>query len=86
MKAELIDAIGVLAGLCGIIAFTPQILKILREKDTHAISARTYAVTTTGFALWVAYGAAQANWLLVGANGIMLAMAATIFALKLRYK
>ncbi len=82
----LIDLIGIAAGLCGIAGFAPQIAKILRERETHAISLKMYAVTTAGFALWVCYGLAQGNWPLAGANIVMLAMAATILALKLRYK
>ncbi len=80
-----IDLIGIAAGLCGIAGFAPQIVRIVREREAHAISLKMYAITTTGFGLWVWYGLAQHNWTLVAANGVMLAMAATILALKLRY-
>jgi MtN3 and saliva related transmembrane protein len=81
-----IDIIGVLAGLCGIAGFAPQIAKILREREAHAISIRMYMLATTGFTLWVIYGLAQKSWPLIAANGVMLAMAATILALKLKFK
>ncbi len=86
MAAHLVDDIGVLAGLFGIAGFAPQIVRILRERDAHAISLKMYAATTLGFGLWVTYGLAQHNWPIVGANTLMLAMAATILALKLRFK
>ena len=78
--------IGVAAGLCGIAGFAPQIAKILRERETHAISVRMYLLATTGFALWTLYGLGRGSWPIVTANGIMLPMAATILALKLRFK
>lgn len=86
MNQTMIDAIGVAAGACGAVAFTPQILKLVREKDASSISLKMYAVTTTGFVLWVAYGVLSQSWPLILANGTMLALAATILALKLRYR
>jgi MtN3 and saliva related transmembrane protein len=82
----LVNAVGTLAGLCGIIGFTPQIAKIIREKDASSISLKMYAVTTTGFVLWVAYGLLQQSWPITVSNGVMLALAATILVLKLRYR
>lgn len=86
MSGTLINAIGVLAGACGVAGFAPQLVKVLRERETHAISAKMYAVTTTGFVLWTAYGALQHSWPLILANGAMLALAGAILVLKLKYK
>jgi len=81
-----INVVGTLAGLCGIIGFTPQIAKIIKDKDASSVSLKMYAVTTTGFVLWVAYGAMQKSWPITVANGVMLMLAATILMLKLKYK
>jgi len=81
-----INTVGTLAGLCGIVGFTPQIAKILREKDATSVSLKMYAVTTTGFVLWVAYGLLQKSWPITAANSAMLVLAATILLLKLRYR
>jgi len=78
------DIVGVAAGLCGIAGFTPQIIKIIRERDASGVSLKMYAVTTTGFVLWVIYGVLQKSWPLIAANGAMLALAATILVFKLR--
>ena len=86
MNDLLINAVGTLAGLCGIVGFTPQIAKIIRDKDASSISLKMYAVTTSGFVLWVAYGLLQHSWPVTLANAIMLALAATILVLKLRYR
>lgn len=85
-SALLTNVVGTLAGICGIIGFTPQIAKIIREKDASAVSLKMYAVTTTGFILWVAFGVLQKSWPITVSNGIMLCLAATILLLKLRDK
>ncbi len=81
-----INVIGTLAGLCGIIGFTPQIAKIIKDKDASSISLKMYAVTTTGFVLWVTYGVLQESWPIIISNGVMLCLAATILVLKLKYR
>ena len=85
--AQLIaNIVGTAAGLCGIIGFTPQIAKIMREKDASSVSLKMYAITTTGFVLWTVYGVLQKSWPVTAANAIMLGLAATILALKIRYR
>jgi len=84
MSLSAADVVGVIAGLCGIAGFTPQVIKLLREKDASSISLKMYAVTTTGFVFWVIYGVLKQSWPLIAANGAMLALAASILVLKLR--
>jgi MtN3 and saliva related transmembrane protein len=79
-----INVVGTLAGLCGIIGFTPQIAKIIREHDASAVSLKMYCVTTTAFALWIAFGALQQSWPIILSNSVMFCLAATILVLKLR--
>lgn len=80
----IINAIGTGAALCSMISFTPQIVKIWRERDASAISLRMYTVTVTGFALWIAYGALNRSWPLIGSNVVCLLMSGTILVLKWR--
>ena len=85
--AQLIaNIVGTAAGLCGIIGFTPQIAKIIREKDASSVSLKMYAITTTGFVLWTIYGVLQKSWPITASNAIMLGLAATILVLKIRYR
>jgi MtN3 and saliva related transmembrane protein len=81
-----INVVGTLAGLCGIIGFTPQIAKIVKEKDATSVSLKMYAVTTTGFVLWVTYGVLQESWPIIASNAVMLVLAFTILMLKLKYR
>ena len=82
----LINAVGTAAGLCGIAGFVPQVVKIAKEKDASSISLKMYAVTTAAFVLWVTYGVLSKSWPVVASNGVMLGLAGTILALKLRYR
>lgn len=79
------NIVGSAAGICGMIGFTPQILKILREKDASSVSMKMYLVTTTGFVLWTTYGILLMSWPVIVSNAVMLALAATILALKIKY-
>lgn len=81
---SLADAIGTGAAVCSMTSFVPQILKIVREHDATGVSLRMYAVTVTGFSLWIAYGVMTRAWPVTGANSVCLALSATILALKWR--
>lgn len=80
-----VDLVGVAAALCSMASFTPQIVKIWREKDASSVSLRMYLVTVTGFCLWTAYGVLIGSWPIAGSNIVCLLLSATILGLKLRY-
>ncbi len=80
-----IDAIGVTGAVLTTICWLPQALKIIRDKDTRAISLVATVAFTIGIAFWLAYGVARLDWVLIGANVITLALMLVILALKLRH-
>ncbi|MDO8324487.1 MAG: SemiSWEET transporter [Phenylobacterium sp.] len=80
------DIVGTLAALCSMASFTPQIIKIWREKDATSVSLLMYVVTVTGFALWIAYGIFIGSWPVAASNVICLALSAAILALKWRFR
>jgi MtN3 and saliva related transmembrane protein len=81
---SLADVVGTGAALCSMTSFVPQILKIVREHDASAVSLRMYAVTVTGFSLWIAYGVMTRAWPVMAANTVCLLLSATILVLKWR--
>jgi MtN3 and saliva related transmembrane protein len=81
----LANVVGTGAALCSMTSFVPQIAKIWRERDASSVSLRMYAVTVTGFSLWIAYGVLIESWPVVGANAVCLVLSATILALKWRF-
>ncbi|HVK42624.1 MAG TPA: SemiSWEET transporter [Phenylobacterium sp.] len=86
MILSLPDMIGTAAALCSMASFTPQILKIWRERDASSISLRMYVVTVTGFSLWTAYGVLTQSWPVIGANAVCLLLSGVILALKWRFR
>lgn len=80
---DLITIIGTAAALCSTISFVPQAWKIVRTRDTSAISTGMYAVTVTGFALWTAYGLLLMQWPLIATNSICFLLAGFILIMKI---
>jgi MtN3 and saliva related transmembrane protein len=80
---SLVTLIGSLAALCSTVSFVPQAWKIIRTRDTSGLSARMYAVTVTGFSLWLAYGIMLGEWPLIVTNAICLALSAFILAMRI---
>jgi MtN3 and saliva related transmembrane protein len=78
-----VTIVGFLAALASTISFSPQAWKIIKSRDTEGISATSYAITTTAFALWLAYGIMLGRWPLILANGICLLLAGFILAMTL---
>lgn len=79
------NVVGTGAGLCSMVSFVPQILKILREKDASAVSLRMYMVTVTGFTLWTIYGVLLKSWPVTVSNAVCLGLTAIILTLRWRY-
>jgi MtN3 and saliva related transmembrane protein len=80
---RLITVIGYLAALCSTLSFAPQAWKIIRSGKTRDIALGMYVLTVAGFALWLAFGLAQAQWPLILSNGICLVFSGFILVMKL---
>ena len=85
MTLAWIDALGIIAAVLTTLCWLPQAVKIIRDKDTRAISLVTTIAFTTGVVFWLAYGVARVDWPIIGANVITLALMLVILALKLRH-
>jgi MtN3 and saliva related transmembrane protein len=80
-----VDMIGTTAAVLTTVCWLPQAAKIIRSKDTRALSLIATIVFTVGIAFWLAYGVARLDWPMIGANVITLTLMLVILALKLRY-
>ena len=81
----LIEVLGGLAAVCSMVSFTPQVVKIWRDKDATGVSWRMYFVSIVGFGLWTSYGVLIGRWPVAASNAVCLALCAAILALKWRY-
>ncbi len=83
--AWLIDFIGTAGAMLTTLCWLPQALKIIREKETRALSLPGTSTFTLGIMLWLIYGIAIGDWPLIGSNAATLALMAPILTMKLRY-
>lgn len=77
------SVVGTLATICSTTSFVPQAWKVVRTRDTSAISKRMYAITVTGFSLWLTYGLLLGQMPLIVTNGICLVLSAFILVMKM---
>jgi MtN3 and saliva related transmembrane protein len=80
-----IELTGITGAALTTLCWLPQALKVMREKETRALSLTGTAVFTAGIALWLVYGLGIGDWPLIGSNAVTLALMLPILAMKLRY-
>jgi MtN3 and saliva related transmembrane protein len=80
-----VDAIGATGAILTTLCWVPQALKIIRERETRAISLPGTTLCVLGVLLWLVYGLAIVDGPLIGSSIVTLAMTATILVLKLRH-
>ncbi len=74
---------GAFASVASVVSFTPQAWRIIKTRDTRSLSAPMYALTVTGFALWVGYGVGIESWQVIATNAICFLLSAFILTMKL---
>lgn len=80
----LAEIIGGAAAILTTASFLPQAIKVVRTRETGAISLAMYSMFTMGVALWGIYGAMTMQWSIIIANAITIVLASTILAMKVR--
>jgi len=78
--------VGILASAASITSFLPQAWRIIKERKIEGLSKATYAMTTTGFALWTTYGVLLGEPPLIVTNGLCFLLAAFILMMLLMSK
>lgn len=80
----LAEIIGGVAAALTTASFLPQAIKVVRTRETDAISLAMYAMFTTGVALWGIYGLMTMQWSIIIANAVTVVLASIILAMKVR--
>ena len=78
------EYLGLLAACLTTISFLPQVIQIIKTKDTKSISLKMYILFVTGTILWFVYGLFIKNLPVTLANFITGTLAVTILYYKLR--
>ena len=80
------DVLGLVAGICTMVAVIPQIKKAWDTKKVEDVSPGMFIVLVIGVFLWVIYGITQNDLPIIVTNGVSLALNGFMLYLMLRYK
>jgi len=83
MTTNWVTIAGSVAAFCSMISFVPQAWRIVKSRDTGAISPVMYSFTVAGFALWTLYGIGLGEWPLIVTNSVCLLLASFILLMTL---
>ena len=80
------EIIGSMAAVLTTVSFVPQVVKVFRERQVAGISLAMYGLFTVGVGLWMVYGLLIDRPPVYVANGITLALASVVLAMKIRLR
>ena len=80
------NAIGFLAGALTTVSFLPQIIKVVRTRDTRSLSLSMYGLFTMGVFLWLVYGWISHSPPIIFYNAITFALSSALLAAKIRWR
>lgn len=77
------DLVGTAAAVCTTLSFVPQIIHIVKTRNTEGISLTMYSVFTFGILLWLAYGFMLSSLPIIVANMVTALLAGSVLAMKI---
>ena len=81
----LIPLIGVLATIFAISSTVPQIIKGIKTRKMDDVSALLIMALIIGLSLWVVYGVAKSDIVIIGGNSAGVSLNAILLLLKIKY-
>ena len=85
MASAMVDAIGATGAVLTTLCWVPQAVKIIRDRDTRAISLPGTTLCVLGVLLWLVYGLAIVDGPLIASSVVTFALMALILVLKIRH-
>ncbi len=82
----MIEIIGYIAAFLTTFSFIPQVVKVIKDKQTRNISLQMYLIFSLGVSLWLVYGILIGAFPIIIANGLTLIFSVIILIYKLKYK
>lgn len=79
-----VDILGYIAAFCTTSSFLPQVMLIIRTKDTDSLSLGMYSLLVLGIILWIFYGYYKKDSVLIWANSVSLLFASIILSFKIK--
>ena len=78
------EIIGYVAACLTTFCFIPQVIKVVRDKDTKAISLGMYLVYICGLFTWLAYGFMLNSMPMILANIVTISLVIPIIVMKIK--
>jgi len=78
--------VGIIAGCLTTFALAPQVIKLMKYKNTKSISLIMCIMQTTGIFLWLVHGLMIKDFPLIFANSISFVLVLIILIHKIKYK
>ena len=80
-----VQLVGTIGAVLTTVCWAPQAWRVIRHRNTQAISLATNLALLAGQFCWLFYGHALNDWPLIVSNTISIMFTITIVAMKLRY-
>jgi len=78
--------IGLVGAILTTIGYLPQMIKVIRTKQTRDLSLTMYIVMVCGALFWFVYGVMISSIPIIFANSISFIFVFTILIMKIKYK
>ena len=78
--------VGIIAGCLTTFALAPQVIKLMKYKNTQSLSLIMCIMQTTGIFLWLVHGLMIKDFPLIFANSISFVLVLIILIHKIKYK
>ncbi|HJT49760.1 MAG TPA: SemiSWEET family transporter [Nitrososphaeraceae archaeon] len=85
MTDMLIPLIGILATIFAICSTIPQIIKGIKTRKMDDVSALLIVALIVGLSLWVVYGVAKSDIVIIGGNSVGVILNTMLLLLKIKY-
>lgn len=76
--------IGPLAAILTTISFVPQVIQVLKTKNTEGISLGMYALFVSGVFLWLIHGIMIQDLPIIAANAVTFVLASIVLYTKIK--
>ena len=80
-----VDTIGFLAGALTTLAFLPQVIKVLRTRNTRSLSLLMYTLFSLGVFFWLVYGLLIRSTPIIFYNAVTFVLSVVLLLAKIRW-
>lgn len=82
---ELVQFIGIAAGILTATSLIPQLIKIVKEKKADDVSPLMLIILMAGLGLWATYGILKEDWPIIITNAFSFLLNTVVLFLRYKY-